>query len=155
MAALIIAPLLAIGTYFAVDAFLSETPQSALSGKNYQLVEKPNCRYSSGQCELKNGNFELTLTGEKAKDQNTLVKLHSIHPLDGVKIAYGQSDNSLAPSDMKMTNKNGLEWELELSTDMEEGKRLFIVASANEALYFGDASIAFINYETSYSKDFR
>ncbi|MGK0445131.1 MAG: hypothetical protein ACJA1U_002071, partial [Bermanella sp.] len=30
-----------------------------------------------------------------------------------------------------------------------------LAASANQAVYFGDASLAFINYETSYEDDFR
>ncbi|MGH1472538.1 MAG: hypothetical protein ACRBCS_15240 [Cellvibrionaceae bacterium] len=159
VAALIIAPLLAIGSYFAVDALVSEAPKNAQAGNNYQLVEKPNCRYSSGQCELKNGNFELTLTGtqkDNQKDnQKTIVTVNSIHPLDGIKIAYGHENSSLTPSNMTMINSNQMEWTIELPPKTEDNKRLFIVASAKDSLYFGDASIAFIDYKTSFSKDFR
>ncbi|MGY0646152.1 MAG: hypothetical protein ACW7DN_16410, partial [Paraglaciecola chathamensis] len=53
--ALIVTPLLAIAGYFATDYIVSERPQQAQQGGQYQLAALPNCRYASGKCGLKNG----------------------------------------------------------------------------------------------------
>ena len=53
------APVLGVVAYFGVGAMFGEKPMPAVAGQSYQLIEKSNCRYSSGQCGLKNVDFEL------------------------------------------------------------------------------------------------
>ncbi len=59
--AMLMAPVLALISYFAVDKLMADPPQAAVSGESYRLIEQSNCRYNSGQCALINGNFELRL----------------------------------------------------------------------------------------------
>lgn len=155
IAALVITPLLAIGGYFAADALLSETPHAAKAGASYQLVEKPNCRYSSGLCELKNNQFELKITGSWIAENTLQLNVNSKHALDGVKIAYGQNAEHLKPVAMSEVDKTGESWVITLPSHKNENDKLFLVASNNNTFYFGEASVAFIEYETSYAKDFR
>ena len=55
--ALLIAPILAIIAYFGVDIAVSEKPHAAKKGQSYKLVSKSNCRYTSGLCDMENGEF--------------------------------------------------------------------------------------------------
>ena len=61
----LVAPLLALMAYFAIDHFMGETPHAAVEGRSYPLVEKPGCRWESGSCGLKNNEFELDMVYER------------------------------------------------------------------------------------------
>jgi len=153
---LIVAPILAIISYFAIDALVAETPHAAQSGEHVALVEKPNCRYSSGACDLKNGDFEIHIQGKWIDDVQVQLTLESKFPLDGVIASHvtGEEHN-VPPINMRPLDKNGLKWMLSITNPNMNNDRLRLAASANQAVYFGDASLAFINYETSYHDDFR
>jgi len=51
--AMLVAPVLAVLSYFALDVLVGERPKPAEEGQSYPLVEKPDCRYASGHCGLK------------------------------------------------------------------------------------------------------
>lgn len=55
--ALLIAPILSIIAYFGTDMALSEKPHAAKEGETYKLASKSNCRYTSGLCDMENGDF--------------------------------------------------------------------------------------------------
>ena len=59
--AMLVAPVLAIMAWFAVDYFVGERPHAATPGSAYTLVAKSNCRYASGQCDLENADFKLRI----------------------------------------------------------------------------------------------
>jgi hypothetical protein len=48
LAAVLVAPVLAILSYFGIGYLFGEKPQPALEGQSYRLAEKPNCRWESG-----------------------------------------------------------------------------------------------------------
>jgi hypothetical protein len=153
---LIVAPILAILSYFAIDAIVAETPHAAEAGERVELVEKPNCRYSSGSCDLKNGEFEMHIQAQWADDVQVLLTLESKFPLDGVIASHvTNQDHNVPPINMRPLDKEGFKWALSIINPNLEIDRLRLAASANQAIYFGDASLAFINYETSYHDDFR
>ncbi len=156
--ALLVAPILAILSYFAIDHMVGETPHAAKAGASYQLVEKPNCRYSSGRCGLKNGEFELTLQAEWRGQTRMLLQLSSVHALDGVRIAWAESKEGgweAEPVAMQALNDAGTEWQVEIFPEDPENNRIHLVASTDETLYFGDAAMAFTKYETVFEEDFR
>ena len=146
------APVLALIAYFGVNAMVGETPQAAEAGKSYKLVEKPNCRYNSGICGLKNRDFELTLTFEWRGNARMLLKLESAHPLDGVLLAMAKNDTDEdSPVEMQSTGNDGLKWTLELVRPDPEIHRLHLVASSGGAFYLGDVATKFTGNEiTSY-----
>jgi len=144
MTAALVAPLLALMSYYAVDYFVGEKPFAAKAGDSYQLVEKPNCRYASGSCGLKNGEFELTLAPEWTSVSDLRMTLRSEFSLDGVVIApvTGELDN-LPPRDMASADEAGKVWTIELENPDPEKDRLHIVAASNQALWYGDVALKF------------
>lgn len=143
------APVLGIVTYFGVGAMLGEKPKPAEAGQSYRLVEKPNCRYNSGQCGLKNVDFELTLSFERLGGDSLLLKLESESPLSGVKLALAKNaSDETKPRDMRPTGDDGLNWSLEIPLPDPENDRLHLVAAAMQTLYFGDVATRFTASKT-------
>lgn len=143
------APVLGIVTYFGMGAIFGEKPKPAEAGESYRLVEKPNCRYSSGQCGLKNVDFELTLTFEHLGSDSLLLKMVSENPLNGVKLALARNASDDAqPRDMQPIGQDGLNWSLEIPLPDPERDRLHLVASSMQTLYFGDVATKFTANKT-------
>jgi hypothetical protein len=155
--AMIVAPILAVISYFAVDMAVSEKPHAAKAGASYELAEMPNCRYSSGVCGLKNGDFEVKLSAQMQGDQHMLISLNSVVPLDGVKITLMQEAGTdmSAPLDMQPQGSTATQWSVKLPQPNIESDRLQLVMSSNQVLYFGETHLTFVNYETIFDKDFR
>jgi hypothetical protein len=155
--AMIVAPILAVIGYFGVDMMVSEKPHAAKAGETYQLAEMPNCRYSSGVCGLKNGDFEVKLSAQMQGDQHMLISLNSALPLDGVKISLMQAAGTGVnePLDMQSEGSTATQWSVILPQPNIENDRLQLVMSSNQVLYFGETHLTFINYETGFEKDFR
>ena len=143
--AMVMAPVLALVSYYAVNAMVSETPHAAEAGQSYQLAEKPNCRRGGGHCSLKNGDFELELSLEWFGDDRMLLKLGSVHPLDGVLVALVENEaGDKRPVEMRPLGDDGLLWSLDLARPDPERHRLHLVASSSQSLYFGDAAMKFM-----------
>lgn len=154
--ALLVAPILALISYFSVDAAVSEKPHAAKQGSQYELVEKPNCRYSSGHCQLKNGDFELELKGSWKDEVHLQIELESQFPLEGVVAAQIDNlDADSTPMQMVALNEQGTRWGMLLVNPTLDQSRIRLAASSNETLYYGDAGLAFVNYTTSFDDDFR
>lgn len=148
--ALIVAPILAVISYFAVDAVVAEKAQAPLSGQSYELIAQSSCRYSSGHCVLKNGNFELKLKGNWLGQSRLNLVLESEHPLEGVKVAAARSsDSERIPKAMKVLDSEGQRWQLEVDSLAPDQSRLQLVARANDSLYFAEASLAFTLQEAT------
>jgi len=148
--AMLVAPVLAIMGYFALDFFVGETPHAAEEGQSYKLVEKPNCRYNSGNCGLKNGDFELKLNADWLDDNRLALTLKSEFPLEGVLVALVEDEaDEKRPVEMRPVGDDGLVWSLDMNCPDPESNRLQVVASSGGALYFGDAAMKFSLYETT------
>jgi hypothetical protein len=65
--AMIVSPILAVLTYYAVDFKVSEKPHSAVPGNSYPLVAQSNCCYSRGKYTFKNGDIEASISISDAK----------------------------------------------------------------------------------------
>ena len=142
--ATLMAPVLALISYYAVNAMVSETPHAAEAGQSYQLAEKPNCRRGGGNCSLKNGDFELELSFEWFGDDRMLLKLGSVHPLDGVLVSLVENEaDDKRPVEMRPMGDDGLVWSLDMARPNPERHRLHLVASSNQSLYFGDVAMKF------------
>jgi len=121
-----------------------EKPQVAEAGQSYQLIERSNCRYASGSCELKNVDFELTLTYEWLDNGDMLLMLKSEIPLDGIMLALVENDtDENQPVAMRSTENDGLNWTMNLAQPDPERHRLHLVASSGQTLYYGDAALKF------------
>jgi hypothetical protein len=140
---------LGLVSYFGFGAIFGDKPIPAEAGRSYQLIEKPNCRYSSGVCGLKNVDFELTLSGEASGNDRFLLNLVSENPLDGIKLALVENATEEGqPVDMRPTGNDGLTWSLEIKLPDPARDRLHLVASARQTLYYGDVATKFTVIET-------
>jgi len=142
--AMLVAPVLAILAWYALDILVGEKPRPAEEGRSYPLVEKPNCRYSSGSCGLKNADFELRLVTRASTVDRLVLMLDSEFPLEGIVVSLvsgGQEDEP--PRAMQAVGSDGKAWSLDIARPDPERHRLRLAASANGAMYYGDVATKF------------
>jgi hypothetical protein len=140
--AMIVAPILAVMAWFAAGQFTGETPQAAVPGQSYPLVEKSNCRYPSGACDVENEGLRLRLTAGEAGGNELL--LTSSHPLDGVVLGVGSADEETEPAAMRAADGQRLEWRLQLGAAPLPVQRIRLVALAAGSSYFADVGTTFL-----------
>lgn len=156
IAALIIAPVLAVLAYFAVDFSLKEPAAVPQAGQSYPLVPGPKCRYESGQCVMKNGNFKVTLLADWNADNTLSLRLRADFPLTLAKVALAFADGSeRAPTEMLASGDDGREWQVTLLGSEVDAEALRVVVASGESYYFGSTGLIFSDYQTSYGQDFR
>jgi hypothetical protein len=152
--AMLVTPILAVLAYFLTDYLVSERPHAAEQGASYKLIAKPNCRYTSGKCELKNGDFLVTLKPERPINNKIQLKLDANFSLDGVKIAMSQSPGaSPAPKDMQVRDERNKQWQLSIDQPSSESNSLRLVISARGSLYFADVTTIFFDEDRPYEAE--
>lgn len=137
--AMIAAPLLAVMAWFATGQFAGEEPQAAVAGQSYPLVEKSNCRYPSGACDMENEAFRLRLAAA-----GSALVLTSTHALDGVVLGVGWPEEETQPAAMRAVDGQGLTWRAELANSPAPAQRIRLVAMAGGSSYFADVATAFL-----------
>lgn len=144
MVALLVAPVLAIVAYFAVDYMVTETPHKAKAGGSYALVNKPNCRYASGKCELVNGDMKIRLALVARQQQYVTISISSDIPLQQVLMSSDLEQNALQkPTQAEAQDQAGKQWQITLlHTNPKQQLRLAVVAQ--ESKYFSQVSSAFL-----------
>ena len=153
--ALIVAPILAVIAYFAVDSLVAEKPKAAQAGESYSLAALPNCRYPSGHCSLKNADFKLDLKLENTGVNVFSLTIESEHPLQGAKVALVQRANETGVPVAMTPNIDAKKWHAKLEGELAPESKLQLVVSASDALYYGETELTFIQYETTFGEDFR
>lgn len=151
--AMIVTPVLAFLSYYFVDLIVKEKPQVAVAGQNYKLVAKSNCRYTSGECDLVNGEFKSTLTVDEDGHNKTL-RLTSNYPLNGVTVGFVDGDKEDQPVSMSANGNQALSWSMPLTTKIDETTQLRVAISAKDSYYFAQTTLGFIEYKTSFGKTF-
>lgn len=157
LVAMVVSPVLAVITYFAIDYVVKEKPQAAQKGQSYPLIAKSNCRYSSGQCNLENSDFKASLKVEPVDGQPSLF-LDVNHPLDGVMVGIskeGDDIQNVKPTPMINQGGSNQRWILPLNFEVNDTTTLAIAISANGAQYFAETRMAFSKYEAIFKEDFR
>jgi hypothetical protein len=152
--AMLVAPVLAILAYYAFDFVVGEKPEPAREGQSYPLAEKPNCRYGSGICGLKNAQFELELTALALSENRVALTLTSRFPLDGVLVSLVEDDrDDMSPVSMQPRSGDGTAWSLHMAQPDPERQRLRLVASAQGSLYYGDVATKFTSEKSTADAD--
>ncbi len=144
--ALLVAPVLALMAYFAVDHMVAERPHAAKPGASYRLLAKSNCRYASGGCDLKNGNFEVSLKPEPAGSDRVRIAVESNHPLRvaslGVAAAPG-ADSEPAP--LERETDDALRWSTTIARP-PPGETVFQLAVvAEKSSYYAEVPTVFVD----------
>lgn len=150
IAAMLIAPVVAILAYFAVDNFVSEKPHSAVAGGTYKLIAKSNCRYGSGICTFKNGEMEMDLRLEDMGSQ-VLLSLRSSQPLSGVRLSLSEAGRQDAEP-VALIASSPETWQGRFTLEYDGDEVLRLVASAGGAYYFGETVAAFGHRDNPYDQ---
>jgi hypothetical protein len=153
--AMIMAPILAIASYYLVDLAVKEQPQKAVEGNAYKLIAKSNCRFSSGLCDLENGSFKSTVRVSQDNGQQ-LLRLTSTNKLQTASVGFVTSDGTESGPYKLMPNDNtGTQWSTEFKALADASTILRVALTANDAHYYTETTMGFSDYQTSFSKDFR
>lgn len=136
--AMLVAPVLAIIAYFAVDAAVSERPHEAVAGKAYPLRVMSSCRYASGECELQNGDVRMRLT---LRDEATWL-LSSEIALGGAMIG---GESHAEPVPMRAQSDAGRTWLLDTSAlPVNPTRSLRLVVAVGQSQYFAELPATFL-----------
>lgn len=150
--AMIVAPILAIISYFATDYIISEPPVSAQAGESYALLARPNCRYQSGACTLKNGDVELNLRLAFEESVGEVLLATSNMPLTGVKIAIAGNTALEQPVDLVATGPENTAWILPLQSPVSRGSELQLAMESSGRLFYVSTETTFFDIETSFGR---
>jgi len=150
--ALIVAPILAVIAYFAVDASVSEKPKQAIKGQSYPLIAKSNCRYESGKCTFENGDISIDIETEVVGATAININLESTIALQGAKMALVSPDTTSTPSSMKSLNSSLTEWQLSFDTAELANTELQLALSIDDTFYYGQTETTFMVYQTGFPR---
>ena len=144
LVATVIAPILAIIAWFATDIFIGETPIEPQAGKYYKLVEKPNCRWESGVCGLKNNDLELEISlEEQLYDNLASISLEANVSLEGVRIGLFEGDEEIQSKSMSLEKDTSTKWKAVLAWKYTPSSRIRVAVQYQGAIFYGDVSTQF------------
>lgn len=156
IAAMIVAPMLAVLTYFLVDQIVREEPYMAVYGQAYPLVAKSNCRFSSGQCRLENASFSAVLSVLQESSGQQVLLLNSSHALQQATIGLvDEQGQEWPPTDMLAKSDNQTQWQLDLPFAVTANTLARVALKSNDAFYFAETTMQFNQYSTIFEQDFR
>ena len=122
--AMIVAPILAFITYYAVDYKVSEKPHQAVEGQSYPLVAKSNCRYESGKCTFKNGDINIHIETTQVSNSELSFSLASNQPIQGARVALASDTVKPTPISMTAADDTQVNWTITLPNTIDETSRL-------------------------------
>ena len=146
LVAMLVAPVLAIMAWFAVDYFVAERPHAAQEGATYKLLAKSNCRYASGECDLENSEFKLSLRPEMVSASSVALALSSSHQLDGALIGFVDAASG-APEAMTRTDDAGNEWQVLLPRPGSADASIRVAVTAQGATWFAEVPSVWLEEE--------
>lgn len=142
--AMLVAPVLAILAWFAVDYFLTERPHAAVEGGTYLLVARSNCRYDSGECDLENGDFKLNLKPVGDVSGPVTLALTSKFPLQTATLGLVKSGVERPPSSMRREDETSTLWLGTLPADRSDGAVIRLAVIASETTYYAEVPLTFL-----------
>ena len=141
--ALLVAPILAIASWYAVGWLAGDLAESevAESGQAYPLLERSGCRYEGGECRVSNGDFILTLTMGTV-DNEGAIYIQSALPLESLLVGL-RSSGDRPPLAAQRQSNNTRDWMFLGQEPIASDDALRIVAVTGGAAYFGEVSLTF------------
>ena len=142
--AMLVAPILAIMAWFAMDYFIGERPHAAKDGATYTLIAKSNCRYDSGQCDLENSDFKLSIRPISLTTSSVQLEVTSAFPLQSAALGLVDNGAELLPAPMKPTAEDGLRWTGQISRPARADAEIRIAVTAQGAAWFAEVPVVFL-----------
>ncbi len=139
LVALIVAPILAILSWYATGFIVDEKEHAMKDGSIYTLVVRPNCRWTSGKCTLANSDLKIDITG-KYTSHTLELDIKSPVPLSEIKIAYDKKDK---PQSMVYNSKKDV-WQgiLDLKYKTQFINAVFVI---NNTVLYAQFPTTFLN----------
>lgn len=141
--AMLIAPILAITAWFAVDYFFAERPHAAREGNAYTLIAKSNCRYNSGQCDLENGEFKLSIRPLSVAADSVRIEITSAFPLQSATVGLVNDRVPAVPSPMEPTTDEALRWTTHIDRPSGDNSTILIAVMAQRATWYAEVPTVF------------
>ena len=140
--ALLVAPLLSLIAWFAVGHINREQAAHAIAGQAYVLIAASNCRWPSGQCDLENNDFRVTISA----DSDTSLLLTSRHALDGVVVSStsGTEADAQQPISLVREDHTGHRWRWHRAPQTLGGSPIRLVAQVAGTQFYGETGTAFL-----------
>ncbi len=147
---MIVAPILAILSYFAVDYYVAEVPHKAKSGQLYKMLAKSNCRWESGHCDLVNGELKLLVTSSSQQYGRNYFRLNSETPLQEVKFALVSEKGVYSqPESMSLVEPGNQLWQSSL-VDVKRSDFLQLVISVGGSVFYAEVPAIFTYQDKDY-----
>jgi hypothetical protein len=148
--AMIVAPILALISYFATDFIVGEDPSVAEAGKSYPLVARSNCRYASGVCTLVNGDFEVKISLASAADGLPVLNMYANQALDGVRLAMIQDNKEYPQLGMTQSSSDMTSWHTDLTQMPQNVDELRIAMQSSGAVFFASVGTDFFQHDARF-----
>ena len=153
--AMMVAPLLAVASYFMVDLVVQEPALEPVAGQAYHLIAKSNCRFSSGHCDLENGTFKSTIRVEK-HNGTQIFHLRSLNSLQAASVGFVDKNGiEVGPLALTQDKSNQQNWAVIFESPANKNTQLRLALTAGDAYYYAETMMEFSEYQTSFDKDFR
>ena len=144
---MIVAPILAIISYFAVDHYVAEVPHKAKQGQSYKMLVKPNCRWESGACDLINGELKIHITSDSQVYGLNRLFVDVSSDLKGIKFALVKvKNNTSKPQSMTSSNGSKISWQSPQINIIKSDYLQFVI-SVNESIFYAQVPTVFIYKE--------
>lgn len=142
--AMIVAPILAVMAWFAVDYFVAERPHAALEGAAYTLIAKSNCRYDSGQCDLENSDFKLSIRPTSITASGVQLEMTSAFPLQSATLGLVNDGTPASPSPMTATSNEALHWTTRMDSPVGENSIIRVAVTAEGVAWYAEIPTVFL-----------
>ena len=143
--AMIVAPILAVLAWFAVDALVGEKAQVANPGAAYPLVARSNCRWESGECELVNNDLKMTILPLELGAQYTRLSLDSELPLAQATFALLSDGNEVvANAEHDASPDAAAQMTVTIPAFANPEAMLRVAVTVQESLYFAEVPVVFM-----------
>ncbi len=142
--AMLVAPILAVIAWFAVDYLVAERAKPAQAGSTYPLVAKSNCRYDSGRCDLKNKDLEVSLRPTAIDASGISLELSSVFPLTRAMVGIVEGNTERAPTGFTAANGDQTEWTGRIARPASQESQLRVAIVANGATFFAEVPVVFL-----------
>lgn len=143
--AMLVAPVLAILAWYGVDYLVAERAEPAQPGSMYPLVARSNCRYDSGECDLVNNDFKVTVHPVELATDRTILRLSSEFELDNATLALVVSGKEVAGSAAsRRTPEDKTVWIVNIPAYADPEAMLRVAISAQQSVYFAEVPVVFL-----------
>jgi len=144
--AMLVAPILAVIAWYGVDSIVAERAQTAEPGSTYPLVARSNCRYESGQCDLVNHDFKLSVVVVEIRPGRTTLALESEFPLASATLSLVSGDNEVLAIVARSSSPDApVQWQATIAATAATQDILRVAVTVQQSVYFAEVPVIFIN----------